>query len=316
MSTAKYIAIDCGKYMTKASCMTAANTGVIKEVTFRTKMEETARSEAQGNSYVVVYNNRRYLVGEQAEISSNHSTKSELIHRICTYTALHRLANTGEELIVCVGCPLTIYENASSREEYKNYLFPSKQIDIKVGDTSKHLNIRNVIVLPETSGPIYLEPQSSNNTIAVIDVGGYNINACCYKPGGIPILSTLFTDVLGGAVLTQNLKNALMSKYNLDIPQWLMDEIIRNGYVISNTSPNGILEGSKEFISDFKKKHVQAIIQKCESNGYNLNLYKIQFIGGTSELLHDEIKDILPGATILPEANMANVRGFLKAITE
>lgn len=40
------------------------------------------------------------------------------------------------------------------------------------------------------------------------------------------------------------------------------------------------------------------------------------FIGGTSQMLASEIKAVLPGATIFPDAALANVRGFLKILTE
>ena len=57
-------------------------------------------------------------------------------------------------------------------------------------------------------------------------------------------------------------------------------------------------------------------IQKCEANGWNLRTTRLIFSGGTSELLKEEIKSVLPGATILAEPAKANVRGFLKAVTE
>lgn len=316
MSNQKFIAIDCGKHTTKVISFNP-NNKVTKELTFRTKMEKTLRTEAQGNSYLVTYDDHTYIVGEQAEETSSKSSKAEELHKICTYVALHQLANTGEELVVCIGCPLSLYENATVRNDYKDYIFPSKQIDIRVGNVSKHLTIRSVIVMPESSGVLYLEPDKFNSCIAgIVDLGGVNINACCYKSGGVPIISTLYTDTLGSAVLTQNLKNALMTKYNIDIPQWMMDDIISTGYIISNKRADGILEGSKEFITEFKRKHVQTIVKKCEANGWSLDILKLVFIGGTSELLRNEIKEILPGATIYPEASMANVRGFLQAIID
>ncbi len=91
-------------------------------------------------------------------------------------------------------------------------MFPNKQISIKVSDTTKHLVIRSVIVLPESSGVIFLEPEKyGKSLIAVIDIGGLNINCSTYNLV-VPVLSTLYTDTLGSNVLTQNLKNALSTK--------------------------------------------------------------------------------------------------------
>lgn len=310
----KYVAVDSGKYATKA--ITRRPDGTEKSLVFRTKMEETIRNEAQGQSYIVEYGGKRYLLGEQAESNSAKSSKAEDLHKIATYTALHQLCNSGDEIVVAIGCPLSVYENPESKNAYKEFMFPSKQIYIKVGDTTKHLVIRSVIVLPESSGVIFLEPEKyGKSLIAVIDIGGLNINCSTYNLG-VPVLSTLYTDTLGSNVLTQNLKNALSSLYNTDIPHWMMDNIIKDGYIVDNTRENGIKEGSREFIADFKKKHVQTILKKCEANGWNLSMMRLVFTGGTSEMLAEEIKSMLPGATIFPNGSKANVNGFLVAITE
>ena len=49
---------------------------------------------------------------------------------------------------------------------------------------------------------------------------------------------------------------------------------------------------------------------------YLAGVTKLVFTGGTSELLREEIKEVIPGATICDEAEKTNVRGFLKALTE
>lgn len=154
----KFISIGSGKCSTKA--MAFKPDGTEKRLVFRTKMEETIKNEAQGKSYIVEYGGKRCLIGEQAETNSAKSGKAEELHRICTYSALHQFANSGEEFVVAIGCPLTIYENPESRDAYKKFMFPDKQIEIKVGDTTKRLFIRSVIILPESSGVIHMEPES------------------------------------------------------------------------------------------------------------------------------------------------------------
>lgn len=312
----KYVAVDSGKYSTKA--MTLGKDGTEKSLVFRTKMEETIRNEAQGQSYIVEYGGKRYLLGEQAESNSAKSSKAEDLHKIATYTALHQLCSSGDEIIIAIGCPLSVYENPESRADYKKFMFSdtNKQIDIKVGDVTKHLVIKSVVVLPESSGVIYLEPEKyAKSLVGICDCGGLNLNACCYSKG-IPVLSTIYTDTLGGNILAQNLKNALSTKYNCDIPQFMLDDIVSNGYVTDNMSPDGVLAGTREFIADFKKKHVQTIFKKCEANGWNIKIMHLIFIGGTSQVLEKEIKSVLPGATIYPDAAMANVKGFLRVINE
>lgn len=126
----KFIAVDSGKYATKA--ITIKADGTEKILVFRTKMEETIKKEAQGKSYIVTFRGKKYIIGEQAETNSAKSSKAEELHKICTYTALHQLVNSGEELVVALGCPLATYENPESREAYRRYMFPEKQIDVQV----------------------------------------------------------------------------------------------------------------------------------------------------------------------------------------
>ena len=304
--TPKFIAVDTGKFTTKA--VTLRGDGSERFITFRTKSEETQRSEAQGKSYIVEYKGKRYLVGEQAEVSSAKLTKAEDIHRISTYTAIHQLSSGDDTVVVAIGCPLSVFENPESKEAYKKYMFPDRQIEIKVNETTKKLTILSVIVFPESSGIIYLDRKYESMSAGIIDIGVYNKT--------MPIISTLFTENLGSNVLAQNLKNALATKYGEDIPQWMMEDILREGYVVDNMESSGIREGSKEFIADFKKKHIESIIKKCEANGWNLRLTRLVFTGGTSELLRNEILQVIPGAIICEEPEKVNVRGFLKAITE
>lgn len=308
------IAIDSGKFATKAVMQKAD--GSERFISFRTKMQETARTDVQGKSFIVEFGGKRYLLGEQAEVISSKTTKAEELHRIAAYTALAQLADSGDDIVVVIGCPLSVYENAESKKQYKEYMFPTRQIDIKVNEMTKHLNVVSTIVLPESSGVIYLEQELCEKAaVGVIDIGGLNVNCCVYNKT-VPVLSTLYTDNLGSNVLMQDLKNALAIKYNEDIPDWMMEDVLTQGYLTDNMSSDGIRPGSKEFIREFKKNHINKIIHKCEANGWNLRTTRLIFSGGTSELLKEEIKSVLPGATILAEPAKANVRGFLKAVTE
>ena len=195
----KYVARDSGKFATKAVTLKPDRTERL--LVFRTKMEETNRASAQGTSFLVEYEGKKYILGEQAEVASSKSSKAELIHKVAVYTALARLVESGDEVVAAVGCPLQVFENAETKEQYKRYLFPKGQIDIKVNGTTKHFTVKNTLVLAESSGIIYLEEAKyEDRMVGVVDIGGLNINCCVYNRG-VPVLSSLFTDDLGSNVL-------------------------------------------------------------------------------------------------------------------
>lgn len=313
----KLIAIDAGKFACKAA--TYNSNGTEKIIAFRSKLEETQRAEAQGQSFIVNYGGKKFLVGEQATEASvsGKTTKAEELHKVCAYTALGLLANTDDEIVVALGCPLSIYENSVQRKAFKDYMFPMGQtIDITVNNVTKHLKVKSCMIFPESSGIIHLEPEKyGGDDIGVLDLGGLNLNAVVYS-NQMPILQTLFCENLGGNVFTTELKNALSQNYGEDIPDWMMTSILRQGYIVDNMSSNGILTGSREFISNFKEKHLDNILNICQKHNWNLRFTKLVFVGGSSELFREEIKKKLPAAVIVEQPEFANVRGFLKAITE
>ena len=310
----RFLAIDPGKHSTKAMAMKPD--GQVKFLTFRTKMEETNREFSQGDSFITCFEGKRYLVGDQAEVVSSKTSKAELIHKVAAYTAIHQLAESGDELEIAVGCPLSVFENRQLKKDYKNFLFPAKEISVAVNGTTKHFTISRVVVLPESAGILYSDGNDYRNMkVGIVDLGGLNVNGCVYDKT-MPVISSLFTDNLGSNVLTQNLKRALEQKYGEDIPDYMLDDILHDGYLIDNMSPTGEFEGSREFISNFKKDHVQKVINKCNAMGWNLRTMRLVFVGGTTKLLSNEIKAALPGAIIAEEPEKANVKGFLKHITE
>lgn len=308
----KTIAIDSGKFATKA--VTRKPDGTERKVSFRTKMEPTMRSEAQGNSFIVTYEGKKYMIGEQAEVLSSKTTKAEEIHRICAYTAITQLAESGDDLFIAIGCPLTMYENADTRKAYKDYMFPTKEIHINVNGVTRHYNVKSVAVFPESAGVIYLDKEKYGQaTVGVIDIGGLNVNASVYRQE-TPIVSTIFTDNLGSNVLTNGLLNQLQTYYSEDIPDWMAEEILRDGYMVDNMAVDGIRECSAKLVEDYKKDHLRKIIRQCEENGWNMRATKLIFTGGTSLLLAKEIRSMYPTAVISEDAAFANVRGFLKEL--
>jgi plasmid segregation protein ParM len=54
--------------------------------------DNTQEIEARGNSYSVIYEGNRYIVGEQAEEQSYDVSKTNLLHKLVTYVAITRLA--------------------------------------------------------------------------------------------------------------------------------------------------------------------------------------------------------------------------------
>lgn len=313
------ISVDSGKYSTKA-IRKKSNDKPEESLVFMTKADETDTdfgTLCSGNTYRVEFNGKKYLVGDNAVHDSFVETKAEEIHRLCTYTAIAKLVDNGDEVSLVVGCPLSIFSNKEARKQYASFMKGSGEITIRVNNLVRHFTIVKVLVLPESAGVVYLNYNGYiNKTVAVIDMGGLNTNGAVYKSIA-PIPSTIFTTRLGGKEMVKSLLDILNTRLNLTVPiqMYQMDEIMKKGYVPSRTSKD-LEEQSRKIIHEYRLQHIRNLYDACVSHDWSLDSLEIIFVGGTSLLLKDEIKEVfrVEEDSFFEDAEMLNARGFLVAL--
>jgi len=302
----KIIAVDSGKYATK-SVFKKSEGGFVKNQ-YRTKMDPT--NELKTNdpySSVVKYGEHRVIIGHEAEGVDYDRSKSKLIHKIATYAAIYRYVDNGDDVILTIGCPLSIFGNVEERAKYQEFLGEGKEINISLNGIPKVFNIKKVVVCPESSGIIYKDVERfKDKLVGIIDIGGLNTNCCVYNKLA-PIRSTSFTTNLGANVL----RNELKQKLNSEIPEanlqdWQMEDIITKGFIKSQK------EKSKEIIKSHLQKHILVILEETKKKGWDIKNIDIIFVGGGSKLLKNEINNIVKDAEISENAEWDNVEGFYK----
>ncbi len=305
-ATTMLIAIDSGKYATKAKNQSA-------KLSFRTKLLKlinTNNSDISGSSYLVSFNNHAYIVGDQGEEQSYDLSKTSIIHQLAAYTAITQLLTPSSKVVqLTIGCPLSIYKNKSLREDYRDFILGARHIHITVNDISYHFYLDNALVLPETSGVVYTNPQLfKNKRVAVIDLGGLNLNFCIYD-NYVPQISIMFTSNNGGISLHNLLLKELNTMYGLSLQLNDIPHIIRHGCL----KLNGTIEPSSyAVIKNSIATYLSSVIQEIKHNGFSLDTLEFVFIGGTSELISQYISDTIPHANIVGDASFANVSGFYK----
>ena len=301
------IAVDSVKYATKAVRRLAS--GEIKRMMFRTKMDETKETTiSDRKSCVVKIDGASYVVGDSAETVDYEKSKAKDIHRICAYTAVAKLLEKDEnEVVMAIGCPLSIFSNVEERANYRKYFMENTDISIIVNGEKKNFTIKNVVVCPESSGIIFGHHKEYKNAmIGVIDIGGLNTNCAVYNKLN-PIKSTMFTTNLGANILTNDLKQLINSSFpEANIQDWQMENIIATGYIKSHK------EASAELISKFFEKHLKNILDECKRKGWDLSNLDLVFVGGGSKLLEKEIKKFTADGTVISSsAEWDNAEGFL-----
>lgn len=300
------IGVDSGKHSLKAVRKMA--NGEIKKIKFRTKMDDTKEDKsANKRSYVVTYDGKKNMLGELAEKVDYEKNKKKYIHKISAYTAIAKLLEPGEKnVVLSIGCPLSIFKNVEERKKYEEYFKSDGEISIRIDGEIFNFNIEKVIICPESSGVIFRNHKDyKNRMVGVIDIGGLNTNNCVYNRLN-PISSTMFTTNLGSNILTNELKQTLNSTFPLaNIQDWQMETIIAHGYIKSNKEESTVL------IRNFFKKHMENILDECKRKGWDLSNLDLVFVGGGSILLEKEIINFTPPETYISEdAEWDNAFGF------
>lgn len=304
------IAVDSGKHSTKA--VKEQRNGNKKQLKFRSRADETNEdmpTVEDNESFVITYQGAKYLVGHEANDNNSSRSKSDIIHKMCVYTATAHLLEEGEtEVILAIGCPLDIYKNVEQRKKYKKYYMEEEEINVRINKRDVSFRIVDIIVCPESCGVIYNNYHVfKNKTVGVIDIGGLNTNCAIYKNLFI-VRGTGFTTELGGNMMLNDIRKLLRSSFpsvKLSV-DCILEEVIERGYLNENK------QESAELINKNFKDHAKKILEKCDDNNWDLNEISIVFIGGGSKFLAKEIGSVINSKVMVSEnAEWENVLGFL-----
>lgn len=314
-----YIAIDSGKYATKAMMEYKGKTYIM---IFRTKMQEVSDIgiDIQPNSFKVELDGKQYLLGDM--VSENRSdfnlSKEVLIHKLAIYTAivdLMKKANAyfhNTHLHVAVNVPINVYKNKTSKDSFKEYIEnKSKTIYLRLNDNTHVFNLNDLTICFEGMGLVYANTEEySKHSSAIIDIGGLNTTYCVFN-GLQPDLNSMTVSHLGINTLKASLEQELVQKYNQNISANDLEQIIKKGYF---SHMGKIDEESRGIIQKIKKAHLEQILSYAKQHDYTFNQDKIIFSGGGALLLQQEIQNSFPNATTVVNPQFANVKSFLEII--
>ncbi|WP_327607852.1 ParM/StbA family protein [Virgibacillus tibetensis] len=312
------VAVDCGKYNTKAI---GRYKGKTYTTTFRTKMQQVSRLgvEIQPDSYHVEFYGNEYLLGDM--VSEDYSdfslNKASRIHQLAIYTAITQLLQkakvpTNVDIRLAVNVPITTYKDSIQKENFKQMIEKrGHTIHLMVNEKAFSVELSNVTLAFEGMGEIYAksEEYKNKNTI-IIDLGGLNTTFCTFK-GIQPLINTMVVSDLGMNVLKGKIGKAISERYGMTVSSDDLEQVLRNGYFASRGE---IYEDSKVMIEEMKLEHLQQIIQFAKSRGYTFNMNDIHFVGGGAITLRRYIKQEFPHALIMDNPQYSNCLSFLKIL--
>lgn len=312
------IAVDAGKDSTKY----VYNNGEgLQRGVFRTKVQkvENLGVDIEKDTFLVEYNNEKYLIGDMVNESKLNFdlSKKSIEHKLAIYVAISRVIENSESsnVSIAIGAPLSIYKNAMLKEEYKEYIFNDGIVNIKINGKIVKFNIKNVLILPESIGPIYSDFNSFRNVrVVIIDIGGLNTNICRFN-NLIPDLDSMLVTNKGGNILKSKIADAISQKYGIIIYREDVGEILKdNGILYINGKPQ---LDSKILIKNLMKEHLNEIVNFAKQN--ELDIFnsngKVVFAGGGSLLLKEVIQETYSYSKIATEAQFSNALAFHKILS-
>lgn len=304
------IVVDPGKYATKAIKLQRQIIESFTTESFRTKMADNSNElDAHGDSYSIVYEGNKYIIGQQAEESNYDVSKTNLLHKLATYTAIAALAESGSIIQLVVNCPVSIYKNKTLRDEYRNYIYNNGSFTITVNGEECSYKFQNVLVLPEDYGVVAKHPSYfKGKRVALIGLGGLNMNLMIVDDEVFEI-STMFTVNHGGNELETMIVNELNSKFGLNIDHKDAPYILKN----KGLKIEGVINSeSVQIVEKCIKNFINIVIQETKKQGHSIDRLDVVFVGGTSESTESHIKKIITHAKVVNDAQWAAIEGSLE----
>ncbi len=319
----RVISIDAGKDNTKYDIDRVDG---IKEYIFPTKVDEVrVEEEPEEGTYIVLLNDKAYRVGENAvNPAPKSTTKMSIHHQVAAWTAIGLTCDSGDVVNAAIGCPLAVYENVNKRNEYKDFILPKGEIEIKIktiqGTQSKKITIGKRMIAPEGSGLIYQDSDYfKERTVAIIDLGGLNFQAAIYEKGLLQHDKWINKNY-GGRVFIDKLTSDINSEFGTDFD----DKLIRSKLLSSNTNERFIrVEGdttSKErsmaFIDKKLEEYTKEIFSMCkEEVGIDPLNMEVWLTGGTALLIKDYAIRFYGNEIHIPEnPERVNAKGWCGAL--
>ena len=319
------IAVDCGKSETK---IVVINGGNVTRNSFPTAIGYASNGRTDLLDNIETFSckalgdvARNIKIGSEElpiKADSNFSKDSD-INRICTMYAIAKNINPGDVVCVAVGCPLSIYVEKEKRNEYGRNIVPVGEVECVISDKKIKFTIDKRIVFAEGTGPLVLHPELFTGEEfdgAIIDIGSLNMNIAGISNGNISVESA-HTSSHGGRMLIAEIEKSLADgEINANSTQ-IRNAILR-GYIKCHDEKK--TELSKKIINDSITRYIDEVEAALKGSWKNYETLELYFIGGTSFLLKNYLKERFGGYARFEEsfenARFSNAEGFARKLEE
>ena len=314
------LSVDSGKYLTKAVGITESSDDDLmegKRVHLRSKMYDLADGDVElaGESFIVNYEGRNVILGEQGTIDgAGETNKATLLHKLCIYTAITQYIKPNEstDVYMVLSCPLNLLKSVEYKEEYKNFIMnDGKEVKIIVSGEEYAFTIKDITIKSEGSGVLYLNKERFYGCeVGLIDIGGLNMQFCKYI-NAVPQPESRFTEMTGSNKLIQDLKEDLeIFRKGKPVTFDQAEDALKSKVLRIN---NDDIDESREIIRQRIHKYItNDVIRNMTKRRISLELIQPVIVGGTCINIKEELKDEIENVEIQEDPQWASAEGLFK----
>lgn len=258
------------------------------------------------NSIQIEYQGENYTIGENNNNSLYDTTVNKiesLNFKLCLYTAIAKAMtkHVDEDIKIVTGLPASYY--SSQKQALINEL-KDKTVVMVINGQPRKFTIIDVLVFPQSSGVLLLEPNKLVGDTCIVDIGGFTVDVSFFVDKDLKKLDTL---ELGMNILAKDLINEIKARYGVAYDILRADYILDSKEIVVEHKAINI----QELIDTVLQKHADLIINRLKGmKEYNTS--KLIFIGGGSLRLANYLNQTVDKDTIFTNAKAFYVLGANK----
>ena len=303
----RIIAVDPGKFAIKSATLDDPNVLTLRSKLY--SLNDNEQFDPQGNSVYITYEGKNYIIGDQGVAVDQDFSKETILHKVGLMASLSRFIKDGDAVRLVLGCPASIYKDKTAREHYRDFMTDNGNLKFETNTDKYDVSIVSTLVLPESSGAPYVYPQYfKDSRVAVVDIGGLNLNFSVYN-NLVLELDSMRTVNYGGYMIEDMVKDKFSGRFGVALSQADYEQVLVNDGLFKNGT---ILPESTDLLHELFHQFAADISKVVKSFDYDLSIMKVLFIGGSSNLLKNDITEFIPHAMIRNDCAHVNVTGFLK----
>ncbi len=249
--------------------------------------------------------------------TANEKTMGNAFRLRLAKAALGKLAQGMSEgdvfhLRLCSGLPVDHMRDAA---ELKQALMGQHLIRTDVAEIIA--NVTEVMVMPQPYGSAYAMMLTETGDInvyhtymrtGVVDVGTYTVDIILDDDGD-------FVDAESGSVESgvytaqERIAAMLERDYREKMPHKIVEQVLRTGIFTASGKPVDYRQEVEEALAPLRSATLNLLSEKWQ-RGTTVDV--IYLSGGGAELVYEQVADAYPQTKLVPEAQLANARGYLR----